>query len=195
LTTLTGLWYSPDLSVKKVVFAVLSLFVLAGTVSANITSISFSGPGGTGSDGLTSGTLTEPRLTYTSIDFIDVTITVDSAGSYLINEAPLSGDVFNNTGQTWVAFDLSLQASSVGSFVMNWANNDFATVTQSPTDILFSNGSIADNGHFDPYGSFSTPSAGTFTIRETPMTAVPEPSSIGAMALAALGAIFFRRRC
>jgi hypothetical protein len=170
----------------NVIIAALGLCAFAGAASATITGVSFSGPGGTGSDGLTGGNLTEPRLDYTSINFIDVTINFDSAGTYTVNEAPGFGDIANHTGQTWTSFDLQIRPGSVGTFNADWSGNAFSTITQSGTDIFFSNGTVANNGHFDPFGTFTAQGAGTIVIRETPGI-VPEP---GAAVLPGLGGLF-----
>ena len=179
-------------------FVSLAIFyLLAATASATITGISFSGPGGTGADGLTGGNLTEPKLFYNLVDYIDLTITVDAAGTYTLNEAPAFGFVANNTGQTWTGFDLNVQSAGFGTFNPDWSDSTahFPTVAQSATDILFSGGTLTDGNSFGPFGTFVTTGAGNFIVRETPMiAAVPEPSSIAAGALGVLGSIFFRRR-
>jgi hypothetical protein len=183
---------------KKIPLCFVSLLLclfLARTTSAAITSVSFSSSDvnntGTSSTG---GNLTEPFLTYASLNFIDVTIVVDAAGTYTINEAPLFGGVSNHTGQTWLGFDLSLQIGAVGVFNNDWAtsNNTFATIVQTPTEILFSGGNVPNNTTFGAFGTFNAVSAGTFVIRETPLT-VPEPSSVALFALGIMGGVLFRR--
>lgn len=172
-------------------------FLLAGAIAvallrtsalADITSVSFSGPGGTGTDGLTGGTLTEPRLTYTSIDYIDVTITIDAAGSYLVNEAPGFGYVHNTTGQAWAGFQLTILPGSTTTFTSDWfdAASDLTTVAQTPATIVFSGGTVPDSGFFEPNGHFSALSSGTVVIRETPLAEVPEPTTSAAMLFGSL---------
>ena len=181
-------------------FVSLAIFCfLAATASATITGISFSGPGGTGADGLTGGNLTEPKLFYNLVDYIDLTITVDAAGTYTLNEAPAFGFVANNTGQTWTGFDLNVQSAGFGTLNPDWSDSTahFPAVTQSGAHRHFCSpgGTLATGNSFGPFGTFVTTGAGNFIVRETPLiAAVPEPSSIATGALGTLGLVFFRRR-
>ncbi len=168
-----------------------------------ITNVAGSGPGGTYSDGTTGTTYTEPQLRYSSVDYIDLSITVDGPGIYNINEAIAFGFVQNNTGQVWTGFDLSVLAGSVGTFINppspnNWG--DFSgtlpntTYAPSDLDVFMSGGTVGGSGsEIEPTGDFTMPSAGTFTVRETPIVA-PEPTSLALAGLGTLGAGLIRRR-
>ena len=189
---------------KAVVFGLAILpSAIAGDVSG-ITSVTGSGPGGTYTNGVTGSTFTEPQLRYSSVDYIDLSITVDTSGTYNINEAISSGFVLNNTGQVWTGFDLSVLAGSVGTFINppspnNWGdfsgtlpNTNYAPSNFS-TFLCPAGPSAAGGSEIEPTGNFTMPSAGTFTVRETPIAA-PEPSSLALAGLGAFGAGFIRRR-
>ena len=186
------------LSIAALSAVLASSTALAGAISG-IVNVTFSGPGGTGSEGLAAGWpsgLTEPVLDYTTLDYIDVAITVAGPGTYLINEAPGFGAVRNHTGQAWTNFDLKVQAGSVGSFSLDWLDggSNFSSISQSATDIFFSGGSVPNNSSaFQPFGHFTTPGAGTFTVREKP-SAAPEPTSLALIGLGVCGAGLVRRR-
>ena len=175
---------------------------IAGGASG-ITSVTGSGPGGTYTNGVTGSTFTEPQLRYSSVDYIDLSITVDTSGTYNINEAISSGFVQNNTGQVWTGFDLSVLAGSLGTFINppspnNWGDfSETLPITNyapSNLDVFMSGGTVAGSGsEVEPTGDFTMPSAGTFTVRETPIAA-PEPSSLALAGLGAFGTGLIRRR-
>jgi hypothetical protein len=179
----------------------LCLHVLAGLIvsiaslpAATITGITFSGPGGTGVDGGTFSNVTEPRLFYTAVDYIDLTITVDSAGSYDLNEAPGLGFVLNQTGQNWIGLNFaSLGGTAGGTFETGWEDfsNHLPIVSDFPDDVFLSGGTVNDGVTISPTGNFTTTGPGTFIVRETPVTA-PEPSR--ALLLAFGVALCFLRR-
>ena len=171
--------------------AALGLAVSSAS-AAFVLPIVFSGPGGTGSDGLTSGNLTEPRLTFTSMNFIDVTMSVDSAGTYNFNQAPSFGGTLNNTGVTWTGFKLAMQAGGVGTFTSPWQDSPgFAQATVTPNSVVFPTENVPSGTSFAFFGNFTTTGPGTVIIRETP---VPEPSSFVLAGLGALALGLARRR-
>ncbi len=185
----------------KLFLTVLTTFGLtAGTASADLTGGSVSGPGGTGNLPINSGTLTEPNLFFSSIDYIDVTLTVDSAGTYNFNQAPSFGNTFNNTGVTWTGFDLILLGGGVGTFINNppavssWQDYPGGALASfSSNHIVFSGENIPTSSSFAFTGYLTTSGPGSLTVRETPIAA-PEPSSLLLTGLGTLGAGFVRRR-
>ena len=86
-------------------------------LAAHASAAAFTGPGGVASDGGTFGSTTEPIANFTSVNYIDVTMTVDSAGSYNFNQAPGLGGTQNNTGFTWTGFDLTISGNAGGVFI------------------------------------------------------------------------------
>src|SRR5262249_31153471 len=130
--------------------------------------------------------------------YIDVTYTVDSAGSYQIGEGPTAGFALNLTGQTWTGFELQNLSPELGSFDTDWIDghgNFFLTPADFPTDVNFSGGNNVSDGCFTmPYGHFVVSSAGTCAIREFPV--VPEPSSVVLLIVGSLGlgGLAYRRR-
>ena len=183
--------------------AALALVLLshATTARADITGGTITGPGGVNSPiGIFGGTLAEPSLTYTSVDYLDVSITVDGAGTYLISETPAFGALFNSTGVAWSGFTWELISGPPAAFVYNPASptfsgidfsSTFANATGSPTSALFTGGTLPSSSGFQPAIDITVAGPGTFVIRETPI-AVPEPSSLvllgfGAAAIVGLG--------
>ena len=159
--------------------------------------VSISGPGGTGTTPGTGadGDNLNMILTYTSVDYIDVTVLVGSPGPVLVNFQAGSGPVTNDTGQTWTSFTLELPQNDAGaSFVSDaWLDNSgaFTTVVTGPDSVTFSGGSVPPNSSFDPIGEMMVTE--NFTIVETPYV-VPEPSTGGLLLFGLLGAASGRRR-
>ncbi len=184
---------------KLCLLAVLVVGLVPASATAQITGITFSGPGGTVADGGTSGNLTEPILTYTAVDYIDVSITVNSAGSYNINEAPLFGIIHNSTGQAWSGFQLVNLTPSLGSFDNSWSyyTSPFTSLLNTTTLVVASGGAgVPDGTGMSMFGNYVTTGPGTLVLRETPI-AVPEPATITLLSSALLligGIQLFRRR-
>jgi hypothetical protein len=172
--------------------AVLALTV--ATASADFTSISFSGPGlGQGNNPLTSGFLTEPSLIFEHMDYIDVTMTVDSAGDYNFNQAPLFGGTSNSTGQTWTGFDILILSGGVGTFTDTWSDYPGGlTPLFSPTHLVFSGENVPTSSNIGYVGHFTTTGPGTVILRETPL--IPEPSSLAFLGLGIAGCCSLLRR-
>ena len=167
--------------------AVVALMAVCMPASAEIVGESFLGPGGTGHEGLMSGfssNLIEPILDFTSNDYIDITIVLDAATTFDINEAPSFGSVINDTGLAWSGFGLENENPDLGRFNDDWLEADaslyFKLWATSDTNVGFSNlfggPGVSDGEMFALSGHYSTTGAGTVTIREFP-TAVPEPKS------------------
>jgi hypothetical protein len=175
---------------KLCLLAVLVVGLVPASATAQITGITFSGPGGTVADGGTSGNLTEPILTYTA---------VDSAGSYNINEAPLFGIIHNSTGQAWSGFQLVNLTPSLGSFDNSWSyyTSPFTSLLNTTTLVVASGGAgVPDGTGMSMFGNYVTTGPGTLVLRETPI-AVPEPATITLLSSALLligGIQLFRRR-
>jgi hypothetical protein len=174
----------------------IALLAGAGVAKAHeITSGSVTGPGGFGNPNFFSS-VSEPSLTYTSLDYLDVTLTVDSDGYYDLSQAPGLGGVFNATGTTWTGFKVEILSSNVGvEFTpLQFAppgkplaydyGNKFPSVAWSPSLIIFSGGTLPNLTTTAPVMAFQMAGAGTVTFRETPI--VPEPSSC---ALGLLGGV------
>lgn len=195
---------SASLRLAAVLFALgMPSFVSA----ASIVSVTFSGPGGSG----TASTIPQffPTTSYQSvvfhsIDYIDITFTVDAAATYHIHQYPFTvlsktyGDyIQNQTGLDWQGFqifNLSPQTSSITRVgtLLSLPNVTFdsssATLMGSPV--------VSNNGEFGLYYDVTTNAPGTFTFREIPI-AVPESSTlalVGESLLLGGGTWFFRRR-
>ena len=176
---------------KLCFLAVLVASFVPASATAQITGITFSGPGGTGFDGGTAGNLTEPVLIYSAVNFIDVSITVGSAGVYNVNEAPSLGRIENLTGQGWSAFELVNLTPGLGSFDNSWSyyTSPFTSLVNTATLVEASGGAGVPSGSgMSMFGNYVTSGPGTFVLRETPIS-VPEPSSVILAAVGCIGLI------
>ena len=188
------------MKISHCVFAIAAILGLAASsaTAALILPSTYSGPGGTGIDGVAGGNLIEPHLFFSSVDYIDVIMTVDSSGTYNFNEAPAFGSAFNNTGQTWTGFSLQMVGGGVGTFVQSpsvWADYPgFSPANVTATSVLFPTESVLSATSFAFTGYFTASGPGMVTIRETPLVApVPEPASC-AVGLALLAVAVVGRR-
>jgi hypothetical protein len=163
--------------------------------------VSISGPGGTGTTGPESdpqAAVLDTILTYTSVNYIDVTVPFPEIGLLAVNFGGSFG-VTNDTGQTWTGFTLDLppnfgENSAEATFSQEWgdASGEFTTVEVGLFEVFFSGGSILPGSSFDPVGVIEPQENGSFTLVETPY-AVPEPSIGGLLLFGLLGAVSGRR--
>ncbi len=161
-----------------------------------------SGPGGSGNaNAFTGSTLAEPLLLYTSINYLDLSLTVDSAATYDISEAPAFGRVSNLTGTAWSGFTWELISGPPSSFIYSpgspiFSGHDFSgtftDATGTATFATFAGGTLPDNVAFQPNFDILVSAPGTFVIRETPIP-VPEPSGLVLLAIGAVAAVGYRR--
>jgi hypothetical protein len=146
------------------------------------------GPGGFGNAGLfgTTNTLVEPSLTYTSVDYLDLSLTVDAAGAYEVAETPAFGSVHNTTGVAWIGFTWEVISGPAVEFLYspnspNFSGQDFSntfpSVTGTATFASFSGGTLASGGFLEPSFRMTIAEPGTIVIRQTPIP-VPEPASL-----------------
>ena len=168
--------------------------------SAALVGSSVSGPGGFGFDGGTFSNVTEPVLHYTSINYLDVFVTVTSAGSYDINEAPGLGGISNFTGQHWVGFEIVNLTPELGSFAGDWSyyTSPFGSIVITPTTISISGGAgVPDLTGMAVFGTFLATGEGTIILRETPIV-VPEAASLmmvgSALLLGSISVLRVKRR-
>jgi PEP-CTERM motif len=193
---------------RRLAAAVLLISVcglLAAPASAQITSVSAAGPGGTVSSLAIGSTFfgTDDSIqfdaNYTSPAPIVFTLTVDGSGDYFIG-VPF-GDITNGTGGSFPSFFAFLMGAPAG-VAFDGAGWDPA-VFSSGTNFPPSTSEVALNG---PPGLgagnstgievfVSVPSSGleTFEVVLTPV-AVPEPSTWAMLALGFAGLAFTARR-
>jgi hypothetical protein len=160
-----------------------------------ITGVSFSGPGGVGIDGATFANVTEPSLQFTSVDYIDVYVTVDSAGVYNINQAPGFGGLSNFTGQTLTSLTIENLTPEVGSFLIDWTlySSPFTSLSNSSNVVVASGGAgVPNNTGMGIFGNYLANGPGTFVLRET--VAVPEASTLALLGALGCGVPLLRRR-
>lgn len=172
-----------------------------------ITDGSVTGPGGSGNPNIFLN-VAESQLFYTSVDYLDLTLTVNSAGYYDLTEAPSLGSVSNFTGTPWSAFKVEILSSDVGVVftALQFAPPGYPLaydyggvlpiVNWSTTSIEFSGGVVNSPGALAPVMAFQTDGPGTIVFRQTPV-AVPEPTTlvqlvVGGMFLSA--SYLYRRR-
>jgi hypothetical protein len=186
---------------RQILLAVLVLLSSSTiTLASAVTGVSFSGPGGIAFDGGTFSNVTEPQLTYNAIDYIDVLVTVDSAGSYNVNEAPGLGYISNLTGLHWSGFQIDNITPQFGSLAGDWSyyTSTFSLISNSPTQVVASGGAGINSGSgMAVFGDYITTGPGTFVLRETPI-ATPEPSTAmtaGLACVALFAARMRRSRC
>jgi hypothetical protein len=176
----------------------ITLLSFAVTASAaTITASSFSGPGGTGSEGGMFSNVTSPDIIFTSVDYVDAHFTVDTAGTYNFNQAPSLGSTLNSTGTAWIGFELTISSDNGATFTNSpfvWASLPGPVPAGfTPTKITFSIPVPTSSG-FSFAGYISTTGPGNVTVRETPIVA-PEPGSLFLLgaSLAGLGLRRHRR--
>lgn len=151
------------------------------------------GPGGTGSFAVDSNGVIRVTKTFTSVDYIDVTITVPaSTGHSGTPPLSISEGITNSTQTDWSDFHLELIVvkPSIGSILSPLsAPPPFTTIQYGDTSVKFGGGSVSTGEVFYiPYltaGIVDPERMGyTMTIRQTP--SVPEPET-GLLALAGFG--------
>jgi hypothetical protein len=181
---------------KVALWLVVVLGLLAPARAGTITNLSASGPGGALTAFGLNGAEALVALTYTSINYIDVTLNVSAGGAYELYEGGGVPSVANNTGTTWTGFTFSLFSAPPGTQFTGADPDDsgrFNTVVPTPNLVTYTNGSVPPGSFFKPTVAFTTPTGGMVTIRETP---TPEPATILSVALAGLvgmGCLWRRR--
>jgi PEP-CTERM motif len=193
----------------RLVVAVLLISVsglLAPPASAEITSVSAAGPGGTVSSlAIETTFMTDDSVqfdaNYTSPARIVLTLTVDGSGNYFIG-APF-GDITNGTGASFPSFFAFLVGAPAGVTFdeASWEDAVFsngANFIPPTSEVAFNGPPGLGAGDSTEIGvGFSVPSSGpeTFEVVLTPTAAaVPEPSTWAMMLLgfAGLGYLGYR---
>jgi PEP-CTERM motif len=182
---------------KRACRFILALVVMIGlapeATAGMITTIGpVSGPGGTGSVVVDSGSSSaaDATLDFTSTGSLQIPLTVNGSGPYLIHTnvgAPPSLGIINNTGVPWtnllfqVAGSASPDANAVG-----FDNPEFFSNPSFGTSyILLDDGTVPVGATLNVELGFVTASAGQVMLTYTP-NAVPEPSSVVLLGLAIL---------
>lgn len=107
----------------------------------------------------------------------------------------ISKDVMNDTGTTWIGYDITLDTTGSNTFVLGTATSDRLILSSESTSALsFGLPSPVADGEMANF-SFDVliPTMGpfVFTLTQTPVP-IPEPGTISLMAL--VGLAFVRRR-
>jgi hypothetical protein len=158
-----------------------------------------SGPGGTGitaidtqfeNQGITG--LLDVGLNFTSVAPISFSFEVDGPGGYTLhaesgfNPTVMTG-IVNDTGQAWDGFifsvDTSLGAGPNGLEIFNYFNSGVF----SSSAITLSDGIVPPGATLDVIFGVGTPAAMDVSVTFTPLSAVPEPSSVVMLGLAVTG--------
>jgi hypothetical protein len=195
---------------KKIITAILFLTAFAfpsSLLNAAVTAISGSGPGGFVYNQAPSGTTAFLSTNFTASNYIDIHVQIDSAGLYQLYQAPSSWGSTNATGtDTWYGMQFDNLNPSVGNFQLNGPflnfsdNSNKLTLTSfSTTQVIFGlgpNGPVLPANSFSPIAYFQATGPGEIIMRQTPITAIPEPATIfGSVAgLVFLGVTAKRRR-
>jgi hypothetical protein len=180
----------------------LALVLLIGVApwarAGNITSITTpSGPGGTGTaviDGQTSSAA-DVSLNFTSVAPIQITLDVDGAGGYLIHTNGSTGGILNNTGVPWTSLLFQVSGpEGTGANTIGFDNPQyFAQGLIKPGFILLYDGTVPVGAQYNIDLGFATSQAGEITLTYTP-NAVPEPSSLALLGVAAVAGLIVHRR-
>ena len=190
-------------ALSKTLLPLVALLVatfLAAPARADFVSVDITGPGGFGLTPTLGATLAEPYLIYSSVDYMDVAFTVSSAGTYYVSETAVF-DVKNTTGVTWSGFTWELISNPSGSLVYDASSptnsgldflGNLPSVSGSSTLATFSGGTVPDQQFLAPAFDIIVLSAGTYTIRETPIP-VPEPAGLTLLAVGMVTAALYRR--
>jgi len=189
-----------SLPAKRIGLIVAVLGLVLGLPSINragsILSVSIDGvvlaPGETGSGPGGTATFLGLRGTngavfskdFTSINPIDITVTVDSGGLYSIDEL-LSPEALirNHTRLPWKDFEFILMSAPTGSSFDSAVESPipserrFAEPVVTANLVTFAGGTVAINDSFRPLVTLNITGSGpaSFTVRQLPT--VPEPSS------------------
>src|SRR5262245_53376790 len=143
---------------KVALLLVVVLGLLAPARAGTITIQSASGPGGTGVPSGVLGTTARVALTYSSINYMDVVLHVDAAGTYELYEGGGSINVANRTGLTWTNFTLGLYSAPPGT-QFTGADPDefgrFGTVVMGPNYVTYTGGMVPSST-LVPQPPFST---------------------------------------
>jgi hypothetical protein len=138
-----------------------------------------------------SGTVLEVTKDYRRIGPMTIYLTVDTPGSYILNERP----ILNNTGVTWTDFHWEITRSS-GTVFFECCTSaaPFLTVNDTPTTIDAFDGVVPDSGSFNPRIRLRviTPGIQSITIQQYPTT-VPLPAT-GWLLGSSLGLLGWMRR-
>jgi hypothetical protein len=159
----------------------------AGTVTVN----SVGGPGGGSTGNSASGSTAFVDLVYTSVNFIDVVLSVSASGSYELYEGGAGIAVTNNTNSVWTSFTFSLLTTAPPGTQFTGADPDatgnFRTATVTSNLVTYSGGTVPGGvvpaipaiPALAPAVDFIAGGAGLVTIRETPGIGVPVPEPSG----------------
>ena len=192
------------------------LLLMTGEVEAGITSINFTGPGGSGFADFSQGNHTVAifDIDYNSFAYENIAVTVNAGGSYTLKAAPPDFYILNVSHQSWTTFTFASESGAVFSSASETTDpnsrppaDHFADISVTSNLVTYSGGPgvIWDPSNpnsnsltFFPSFSFTTTSAGTYDFVSAPfLSSVPEPSSIillGSGTLVGLGVVHRLRR-
>jgi hypothetical protein len=175
--------------IRRIVVAVSCLIGVGLSTSAQgafISSASLSGPGGTGFfDGNFLAAWVRPNATFTSMDYIDLTMQVDIAFSYIVQ--PDVGGIHNSTGVPWGGFRWDIISGPDATFPLQGAYFEPGGWSHDvlPTQVNFHGAPVPSGSSTTPIVVVDVTVPGTVILRMTPV-GVPEPGSLALLSIGAL---------
>ena len=174
-----------------------------GLIRAGIIAVNVSGPGGAGTSIFSPGdSQVDVAKIFSSIDFIDITLTVDTPGSYTIFESRSQvPGVTNNTGKIWIDFEFTLLSAPAGSSFSSAREGGifpprFGAPMIGPSRVRFADGEVPSGMNstgFAPEVTLQIGGPGQVVIREQP--SIPEPATLALFSTGGIILLAYKSGC
>ncbi len=132
---------------------------------------------------------------YSDIGPMQLTITVDSDGQYILDE-----DITNSTGVDWTDFHWRYDVETDGDFSIVFSTISIRPFKEiddpsCPTCVDVSNGPLLNGESFQPSMGFELDDSSGGVITLTQIPTIPEPATVALMGIGLAGLGYRRFRC